>query len=625
MSLSDRRLERPDLVHRMMDLQAHRGPDEQGHYMDPSGRIILGHRRLKILDLETGQQPLRNDDGSLVVSFNGEIYGFRESRQALQARGYRFRTRTDTEVIVHLYADKGVEFLRDLKGMFAFALWDVQKRILLLARDRLGKKPLYYATSHGTFLFASELDALMRGTGLSRDLDDEALDIYLTFGYIPAPRTIYRHVRKLEAGHYLVVTDAGIQKHRYWSPQSWIDSGRPFTAWEDAREELIRRLRSATASRMVSDVPLGCFLSGGMDSSTVLSFMAELSSQPVKTFSIGFPEADYSELQYARTIARHFGADHHEYVLEPDGIEVLDRLVEHFGEPFADSSALPTWYLSELTRKSVTVALTGDGGDELFGGYGWYRTGRLLENLSFVPPRVLRLSGRLRAVPGPHLVRAVGKASWLLSLPTGQRYAALRELITSPVKQRLYAPAFLARSGHRALGVLEEAFERGGEGDVLNRMMAADLSTYLAEDLLVKVDRMSMAHALECRSPLLDSDLAQWVLSLPSHMKVAKRAVPWGTHDGKLLLRYAVQDRLPPKFLDRPKQGFSVPLERWFQNDLNAVVRERVLHGPLARLELFQPGGLAAVMEEHFAGRANHTALVWSLLMLAGWMDRYVG
>ncbi|HZS11706.1 MAG TPA: asparagine synthase (glutamine-hydrolyzing), partial [Nitrospirales bacterium] len=447
LSMTDRPIERPELVRAMMDRLVHRGPDESGEYVSPRRQAVLGHRRLRIIDLSSGRQPLTNEDGTVVVSFNGEIYDFQPMVAALSARGHRFATRTDTEVIVHLYEEQGAACLAQLNGMLAVALWDDRTGTLLLARDRMGKKPLYYAVVNGVLAFASELHALTAMPGLSRELDDRALDLCLTLGYIPAPYTIYRDVRKLPAGHALSVKagqPGALVPFRYdTDPPSGVEP----LGWEDAKQALIARLRAATQARMVSDVPLGCFLSGGVDSSTVLSFMAELSSQPVKTFSIGFPQEEFSELRYARTVARHFGTEHHEYVLEPEGIDILDQLVEHFGEPFADSSALPTWYLSKLTRKSVTVALTGDGGDELFGGYDWYRTAQRLSTLArLMPPGLGAALGPWRQ-HGPRLIRKIAKAAAFAGYPEGWRFARQREILSPELKANLYEPAFAARVG----------------------------------------------------------------------------------------------------------------------------------------------------------------------------------
>jgi len=448
-SLTDRPLEDVELVRTMMDRLVHRGPDESGVYVNETHTVCLGHRRLSIIDLHTGRQPLGNQDGSVTVAFNGEIYGFQALRRELEERGHHFRTATDTEVIVHLYEDFGEAALQRLTGMFAIALWDEDNQCLLLARDRLGKKPLYYAIGPNALVFASELDPLTAVPWLSRDIDEMALDRYLTLGYIPAPATIYAGVQKLEAGEYLIVRKGDLQRWRYWS-LSAVPPTSP-VAWPDVKGELVRRVREATRVRLVSDVPIGCFLSGGVDSSIVLAMMAELSDRPVRTFSMGFAEEQYSELPYARTLARHFGTDHHEYVLEPNGVEVLDRLVSHIGEPFADSSCLPTWYLAEMTRKSVPVALTGDGGDELFGGYAWYRTGRLLSRLAVVPPVVWRGIGRLSSLlPGAGL-RRVNRLADVMTLLPGGRYAWLRQQMSSEIKKRIYAPEFCTRTQGEAL------------------------------------------------------------------------------------------------------------------------------------------------------------------------------
>ncbi|WP_447977157.1 asparagine synthase (glutamine-hydrolyzing) [Candidatus Nitrospira bockiana] len=613
-------LDHPERVRELMDRLVHRGPDEEGVYVNSARTVSLGHRRLRIIDLKTGRQPLGNEDGSVTVVFNGEIYGYRALRDRLIARGHRFRTATDTETIVHLYEEEGPGCLSRLTGMFALALWDEAAGRLLLARDRLGKKPLYYAVTPRAVLFASELDALAHMPEISREIDEEALDAYLTLGYIPAPLTIYRAVRKLEAGHRMMIERGRLRTEPYWSLSPTREAPR---SREDAQAEFLRRLREATAVRMVSDVPIGCFLSGGVDSSTVLAMMAELSPQPVRTFSIGFPEEQYSELRYAQVAARHFGTDHHEYILEPDGIAVLDRLVQHFGEPFADPSTLPTWYLAEMTRKSVTVALTGDGGDELFAGYQWYRTARWLDRAATLPPRLLNGLAALSRSGGPRLLRRAGKAAALASLPPGLRYATLRQAAAVEVKRTLYEPDFLGRVDGRALGWLAARYDQAPGTDSLNRMMAADLGSYMPEDLLVKVDRMSMAHALECRSPLLDSDLVEWVLALPSTWKLPGPTAWQGDGAGKWLLRAAMRNRFPEGFLDRPKQGFVVPIERWFKGRLLDVIQTRVLDGGLAGFRRFNPVGVRRLVDEHLDGRANHAQTLWALLVLSAWAARY--
>jgi asparagine synthase (glutamine-hydrolysing) len=508
--------------------------------------------------------------------------------------------------------------------MFAIALWDEDNQCLLLARDRIGKKPLYYAIGPNALVFASEIDPLTTVPWLSRDIDELALDRYLTLGYIPAPATIYAGVQKLEAGEYLIVRKGDLQRRQYWS-LSAVPPTRSM-AWPDAKAELVRRVREATRVRLVSDVPIGCFLSGGVDSSIVLAMMAELSDRPVQTFSMGFAEEQYSELPYARMLARHFGTDHHEYVLEPNGVEVLDRLVSHVGEPFADSSCLPTWYLAEMTRKSVPVALTGDGGDELFGGYGWYRTGRLLNRLAVVPPAAWRWIGHLSSLSPAAGLRRVNRLADVLTLTPGGRYAWLRQQMPSEMKKRIYAPEFFARTQGEALRWLAQRYDAMRGDDQLNRMMAADLASYMAEDLLVKVDRMSMAHSLECRSPLLDSDVVTWALQVPSTLKMAgplmsmNQRTPAG---GKWILREAFRDRFPEGFLERPKQGFGVPLERWFKSHLRDLLHERVLSGTVLQSQRFNLKALPRLVEEHVDGRADHASTLWALLVLSSWGQHY--
>lgn len=608
----------------MVDRLVHRGPDESGLFVNKTHTVCLGHRRLSIIDLHTGRQPLGNQDGSVTVAFNGEIYGFQALRRELEERGHRFRTATDTEVIVHLYEDDGEEALHRLTGMFAIALWDEDNQCLLLARDRLGKKPLYYAIGPDALVFASEIDPLTLVPWLSRDIDELALDRFLTLGYIPAPATIYSGVQKLEAGEYLVVRKGNLQRRHYWSLNAVPPTSA--VAWPDAKAELVRRVRQATRVRLVSDVPIGCFLSGGVDSSIVLAMMAELSDRPVRTFSMGFVEEQYSELPYARTLARHFGTDHHEYVLEPNGVEVLDRLISHVGEPFADSSCLPTWYLAEMTRKSVPVALTGDGGDELFGGYRWYSTGRLLNRLAVVPPAVWRVIGRLSSLSSAAGLRRVTKLADVLTLHPGGRYARLRQQMTSETKKRIYAPEFFARTQGEALGWLAQRYDAMPGDDQLNRMMAADLASYMAEDLLVKVDRMSMAHSLECRSPLLDIDVVTLALQMPSALKIAGPLISTNQRTsvgGKWILREAFRDRFPEGFLERPKQGFGVPLERWFKSHMRDLLYERVLNGTVLQSRRFNLKALHRLVEEHFEGRADHASTLWALLVLSSWGQHY--
>jgi asparagine synthase (glutamine-hydrolysing) len=591
----------------------HRGPDEEGIYINHGKTACLGHRRLRIIDLETGQQPLTNEDGTVVISFNGEIYDFVGLKEQLERKGHIFRTKTDTEVIVHLFEDRGISCLDALKGMFVFAIWDDRSGTLFLARDRIGKKPVYYASHAGMFGFASELPALLALLDLPRELDEIALDYYFTLGYIPAPRTIYQGVQKLEAGTCLTLREGRQDLHRYWMPE--CRPGLDLT-WDEAKHELERQLRNAVARRLVSDVPLGCFLSGGVDSSAVLAFMAEETSGPVKTFSIGFPDRDFDELKYARMVAHRYGTDHHEYVVEPDTVSILDKVVERLGEPFADSSALPTWYLSELTRKEVTVALTGDGGDELFGGYDWYETAQRLSRIAITPRTMLDALSRAGDRVGTGMVRKIGRAARLAAMDPARRYAAQRQIIREEVKRLVYSRDYADRTAAAAVDWLAHHYEAQPDAcHPLNRMMAADLGTYMPDDLLVKVDRMSMAHSLECRCPLLDVDLVEWVLALPLAYKVKGS-------ERKRLFKAVLRRRLPAAFFERPKQGFSMPLARWFRQELSRVVHERVLDGSSLISGLFNIGGIRLVLRQHLTGEADHSATIWALLVFSTWFDK---
>ena len=543
---------RPEDVHAMTNALIHRGPDDDGFFLDSRRRVALGMRRLAVIDLHTGHQPISNEDGSVVCILNGEIYNFKALRDGLERRGHQFRSATDTEVLVHLYEDEGAHLVDHLRGMFAFALWDARKELLLLARDRLGKKPLYYATVHDRLVFASELSALCKLNTLPRDVDLDALDLYLTHSYIPSPYSIYRGVRKLPPAHCMVIRNGKIDIRQYWQLQT-------SPAWREPAEELTALLQAKLADavrvRLVSDVPLGCFLSGGTDSSSVVALMSEASSSQVKTFSIGFSDESFNELAYARIVANRYRTDHHEFIVQPDALAVLPDIVRHFGEPFGDSSAVPTWYVSQMARRHVTVALNGDGGDELFSGYPWYRTASALDALAGWLPRPLGT-----ALAGLPLVPS-GRAQRLLSrlrMSPAARYASLRVFQTPALRHRLYTPELASRCGSAAIQYLIDAYEQA-DGEPLARMQYTDILTYLPEDLLVKVDRMSMAHSLEARSPLLDHELLEFSVRIPSAMKVSWRR-------GKLILCDAMRDHFPPGFLGAPQDGL--------QHSRGAVVAE---------------------------------------------------
>jgi len=596
-----------DEVLAIMREMTHRGPDDEGIFVDPKRRVALGMRRLAVIDLMTGTQPIFSEDGAVVCVFNGEIYNFQPLRTELEKKGHTFRSMTDTEVIVHLYEEEGVGSLTRLRGMFALALWDQRNAILMLARDRVGKKPLYYGEVNGRLSFASEIGALYSLQGLKREIDPVSLDLYLTYSYIPAPSSIYRTIRKLPAAHVMIARGGSMEIVPYWQ----LTMSPP---WDASREEIVKTLRAKVAEavriRMVSDVPLGCFLSGGTDSSSVVAFMSQISPKPVKTFSIGFTHDGYNELKYARMVAEKYRTEHYEYVVEPEAAAVLPEIVRHFGEPYGDSSALPMWYLSKLARQHVTVALNGDGGDELFGGYLWYKTGLRLERMAGALPGWMvsamaeipsGLSGKLRRL---------GRR---LQLPAGERFASLRRFLDPETKRQLYSKTLLAACGVGAERYLLEPYEVAG-GSELARMQYTDIITYLPEDLLVKVDRMTMAHALEGRSPLLDHELLEFCARIPSAMKI-------GSNGTKMIFREAMRELFPTGFLDRPKMGFSIPVAEWLRRELREACYRKVCKGALMDRGWFDVRAVRRMVDEHDKGSRDWSAQIWNLLMLAEWME----
>jgi asparagine synthase (glutamine-hydrolysing) len=541
----------------------HRGPDGEGTFVDEHAALV--HTRLSIIDLGGGRQPLSNEDGTVWTVFNGEIYNFAELRERLRSRGHRFATQTDTEVIVHLYEDEGDECLKQLRGMFALAIWDARKQRLLLARDRLGKKPLVYTHVNGSLAFASELNALLAVPDVSRELNPVAIDQYFSLGYIPHPQTIYRDVFKLPPGHYAVFEDGQLRIERYWRFEN--EPQLSDVSEDELCEQVRASLTEATRLRMVSDVPLGAFLSGGLDSSIIVALMQQLSPQPVKTFSIRFAESEYDESEHARRVARHLGTDHHEFLVEEKSFDALPEVVAQFGEPFADASALPTWFVSKLTRQAVTVALTGDGGDEVFCGYDRYKVLNRMARFDRLPAALRRAGGSAamrRMLPSEHRSRFARKAhSFLKLLPLSpdQRLRQIAAVIFGETsKERLYHPDFaqMVRQSERV-----EFFEAAGRElsapDFITYATLVDQLTYLPGDILPKVDITSMAHSLECRSPFLDQEVVALAARIPLAMKLRGNC-------GKYILKRAFAEMLPPGIVNRRKQGFVVPIARWFRD-----------------------------------------------------------
>ncbi len=607
------------VVGRMSALLAHRGPDGESVHVD--GPVGLGHRRLAIIDLSPlAGQPMATADRSVWITYNGEIYNFLELRRELEGLGHRFRSQSDTEVILAAYREFGVDCVTRLRGMFAFAIWDAATRALLLARDRLGKKPLHYLLDRDGIAFASEPKAFLADPGFTPRPNLEALSYYLTYQYVPCPQSAFQGIRKLPPAHYLLVRDGRVSVTRYWR----LRYDRKVTLSEDeAVEELRRRLRDAVRCRLVSDVPLGAFLSGGIDSSAVVALMAESGTAPVKTFSIGFEEATYDERRYARMVAERYGTDHHEFVVRPQAVDILPKLAWHYDEPFADSSAIPTYYVAELTRRHVTVALNGDGGDENFAGYERYAAhvaAAWYERL----PRAVRgaLATTARLVPtGPRTPRLAARGRrWIESLgdPRERRYARWMSHFHAGLKREVCTEEFLrSAGGGEAEALLVDAYRDSDAPDLVDATLDVDVRTYLPDDLLVKVDIATMAHGLEGRSPLLDHELMEFCASLPSSMKLRG-------FSKKRIFKRAVRDLLPREVIGRRKMGFAVPLDRWFRGELRDVARDVILGRRARERGYFRQAAVERLVREHLDGVRNWHYQLWNLLMLELWHEVHV-
>lgn len=610
----------------------HRGPDDRGTYRDD--HAALGFRRLSILDLEGGHQPLSNEDGSVWVVFNGEIYNFAALRRRLEARGHTLRSLGDTEVLVHLYEDEGVGLFEHLRGMFAMAIWDARRRKLVLGRDRLGQKPLVYhlAPDGSRLLFASELKALAKA-GVPRSIDAVALDDYLTYGYIPHPRTIWRGVSKLPPGHCAVWEQGRFALQRYWSPD-W-NAVSPLSIEEHA-EQVRDLVLQAVQEQMIADVPVGAFLSGGIDSTIIVGLMRQVSNHQVKTFSIGFDDPAFDESGYAAMAAKHLGTEHHPFVMAPRAWETLPALAEQFDEPFADSSALPTWEVSRQTREHVTVALTGDAGDELFGGYDRYRALAIASRIDRLPSATRHwLSGPVaRAVPASARAKTRLRAAkrWLEALgdPPIARYGRWMTLFAEPQRMALYSPAWLDSLASQAsqaqtasedadpASLLETSFQAAALRDWPSRAMTSDILMYLPGDLLVKVDLASMAHSLECRGPFLDHRVAELAMTIPADQKIRARR-----GRSKLVLKRAFPDLLPAPIRKRAKMGFGVPLDRWFLGPLREELRSVLLDAQTLDRGLFQRRTVEELVNQHLGGERDNAYRLWGLLMLELWFRHH--
>jgi len=606
------------VLQRMNDSQRHRGPDEGSLHLEPG--LGLGHRRLAIIDIATGQQPLFNEDGSVVVVFNGEIYNYQRLIPELQALGHRFHTKSDTEVIVHAWESWGVDCVKRFRGMFSFALWDRNCQTIFLARDRLGVKPLYYAVlDDGQLLFGSELKSLLAHGGLRREIDPLAVEEYFALGYVPEPRTIFKQALKLAPAHSLVWRrgDPMPSPVAYWDLRMSLDN--PINE-QDACIELTERLRESVKLRMIAEVPLGAFLSGGVDSSAVVAMMAELSDGPVNTCSIGFDDSAFNETEFARSVADRYQTNHFVEVVRSDDFDLIDTLARLYDEPYADSSAIPTYRVCQLARQRVTVALSGDGGDESFGGYRRYRMHLMEERMRSALPASLRrplfgLLGRLypKADWAPRVLRAKTTFEGMARSAV-EAYFHTVSILRDPMRAELFSPAFrTALGGHQARQVFDAHALRSNTDDPLALIQYLDVKTYLAGDINTKVDRASMAHSLEVREPLMDHELVDWLATLPSSIKVRGQ-------EGKFLLKKAMEPKLSADILYRPKMGFAVPLARWFRGPLKQRVREAVLGPRLAGTGWFNRTYLQHLVDAHQSGARDYSAPLWALLMFEAFL-----
>jgi len=606
---------RAALIDRMCRRIAHRGPDDQG--AEVLGRAALGMRRLSIIDLAGGHQPMSGCDPRLTIVFNGEIYNYRELQRELEARGHRFRTRSDTETIVHAYEEFGDACVERLRGMFAFALWDARSERLFAARDRAGEKPLYYTlTPRGTFVFGSELKCLLEHPEVVPDVDPAALDAYLTFRYVPEPLSVFRGVRKLEAGHRLSFEGGRVETAPYWDFRFEAEAAP--RREEEYVEELRARLDESVRMMLVADVPLGAFLSGGVDSSAIVGLMSRATNAPVKTFSIGFREDSFDELKYARLAARHFETDHRELIVTPEVCRLVDDLVRHFDEPFADESSIPTYLVSQLAREHVKVVLSGDGGDELFGGYTRYAVERGRRGFERLP-RLVR-EGLMRPLSRrlPHGARGRNFIH-NVALDPLDRYVDNVSVFNDLGKHSLYTADFrrsLAGSEGPAARFRALA-ARVSTGERLDSLLYLDSKTYLPGDILTKVDRMSMAVSLEARVPLLDHELMEFVARIPSGLKMRGA-------ETKYVFKRAVRGLVPDEILDRPKQGFGVPIVEWINRELRERVRDTFADARTRQRGLVEPAYVDVLLAEHERGRRDHSPALWALFILELWHRAYV-
>ncbi len=609
---------REEIVRKMTRAIAHRGPDDAGFFF--KGPVGLGHRRLSIIDVKRGRQPIYNEDGSLAIVFNGEIYNYRELAQILTNRGHRFRTQSDTETILHLYEDFGEAAITMLRGMFAFAIWDGRQNRMVIARDRIGKKPLYYADLRGQFVFGSELKAVLENPDVPCILDDVAVLDYFSYQYIPAPKTIYRHVRKLRPGHYLIVTPEGVTDREYWD----IDFSQPEEqSIEDWCSQLLDNLFEAVDLRLMSEVPLGAFLSGGVDSSAIVAIMSQLSTTPINTTTVGFTEEAYSEANDARDFAESLGTNHHETIVTPDAVGVIEKLAWHFDEPFADASAIPTYYVSKAAREFVTVALSGDGGDESFIGYRRYLFDAMENRVRGMAPAAIRqpLFGMLAAVYPkadwlPQQLRAKSTLRNLSLDPAEAYYHSVYGAVVAERDSLLSYELQQQANGYDPFEFFLDYYRRPHTNDPMVRAQYVDIKTYLSDDVLTKVDRASMAVSLEVRCPLLDHRLMTLAARIPWKLKLHGR-------ESKYIFKRALRGLLPPEVLNRRKQGFVVPLAEWLRGALRDYAQD-LMFAPAAQDGILQLSHVRKLWDQHQAGFRDFSRPLWAVLMFRLWQKNFM-
>lgn len=631
----------PETLKRMTGALRHRGPDDEGFYhsseSDGNSHQVacgLGHRRLSIIDLSGGHQPLSNEEGTVWIAFNGEVYNYRELRPGLEAAGHRFATETDTEVIVHLYEEYGPECVSYLRGMFAFAIWDARRGELFLARDRLGQKPLFYRAESHRLTFASELKSLLQVPGAPREIDPASIDLFLTYQYVPHPRSILHGYSKLPPAHWALFDGSSLKIQRYWSPPYSFrepptladESMRESESWSPQRwqQQLRKTLTEAVRLRMRSDVPLGAFLSGGIDSTIIAGLMQQLSDKPIHTFSIGFPIAEFDERSYAREAARHLGTNHHEYLVEPSALAMLPRLIWQYDEPFGDSSAVPTMYLSEVTRREVTVSLSGDGGDELFAGYNRYQAVRLAGWLDWMPRTLRQVFGWpiWKRLPGAtrrgSIVRRATRFGAAIARSPELRYLRWIGIFDDEARSDLYTDAFRDRlADHDASWFIQESYAACPDRDFVTRTTCADVLSYLPCDILTKVDIASMTYGLEARSPFLDHHVAELAARMPIELKIQGAK-------GKRILIDTFRDLLPESIQNRGKMGFGVPIDHWFRDELRSLLEETLLDERTFERGYFRPDALRRLVDEHVSGTQDHAYRLWNLVCLEQWHRTFI-